>query len=232
MVPSTGTVRLRCLIGVGMDQDRALELLQLAERAEPHVYGPDQRAWRARLNEAADEISQALGFFLDQGNGDAALRLAGALRLFWMDTGRVDQGRGWLGAALDAHDGSPSLARARALVAAGELAFRQGDQAAARSWTTQSLEHAQLLGHPSTVALAHTNLARIALRDGDAGAIERHAQLGSRRRGRICTRAAGRCTCSPGPLTPLATWRGPGRCSWTAWSFVGGWATGWGRRSS
>src|SRR6266498_525 len=113
-----------------------------------------------------------------------------------------------------------------------ELAFRQGDQAAARSWTTQSLEHAQLLGHPSTVALAHTNLARIALRDGDAGAIERHAQLGSRRRGRICTRAAGRCTCSPGPLTPLATWRGPGRCSWTAWSFVGGWATGWGRRSS
>src|SRR6266511_3568839 len=119
MVPSTGTVRLRCLIGVGMDQDRALELLQLAERAEPHVYGPDQRAWRARLNEAADEISQALGFFLDQGNGDAALRLAGALRLFWMDTGRVDQGRGWLGAALDAHDGSPSLARARALVAAG-----------------------------------------------------------------------------------------------------------------
>src|SRR6266545_7809597 len=93
MVPSTGTVRLRCLIGVGMDQDRALELLQLAERAEPHVYGPDQRAWRARLNEAADEISQTLGFFLDQGNGDAALRLAGALRLFWMDTGRVDQGR-------------------------------------------------------------------------------------------------------------------------------------------
>ena len=59
-----------------------------------------------------------------------------------------------------------------------ELAFRQGDQAAARSWTTQSLEHAQLLGHPSTVALAHTNLARIALRDGDAGAIERHAQAG------------------------------------------------------
>ncbi len=57
-----------------------------------------------------------------------------------------------------------------------ELAFRQGDQAAARSWTTQSLEHAQL--HPSTVALAHTNLARIALRDGDAGAIERHAQAG------------------------------------------------------
>jgi len=28
------------------------------------------------------------------------------------------------------------------------------------------------------VALAHTNLARIALRDGDAGAIERHAQAG------------------------------------------------------
>src|SRR6266540_392416 len=41
-----------------------------------------------------------------------------------------------------------------------ELAFRQGDQAAARSWTTQSLEHAQLLGHPSTVALAHSDLAR------------------------------------------------------------------------
>jgi hypothetical protein len=161
-----------------MEKDRALELLQLAERAEPHLYGPDQRAWRARLNEAADEISQALGFFLDQGDGDAALRLAGALRLFWMDTGRVDQGRGWLGAALAAHDGSPSLARVRALVAAGELAFRQGDQAAARSWTTQSLEQAQLLGHPSTVALAHTNLARIALRDGDAGAIERHAQAG------------------------------------------------------
>jgi ATP/maltotriose-dependent transcriptional regulator MalT len=161
-----------------MDKDRALELLQFAERAEPHLYGPDQRAWRARLDEAADAISQALGFFLDAGDVDAALRLAGALRLFWMDTGRVDQGRRWLGAALAAHDGSPSLSRAQALVAAGELAFRQGDQAAARSWTTQSLEHAQLLGHRPTAALAHTNLARIALRDGDAGAIERHARAG------------------------------------------------------
>src|SRR6266498_1409567 len=64
---------------------------------------------------------------------------------------------------------APAATRARARA-------RLGDQAAARSWTTQSLEHAQLLGHPSTVALAHTNLARIALRDGDAGAIERHAQ--------------------------------------------------------
>lgn len=162
-----------------MDQDRALELLQFAERAEPHLYGPDQRAWRARLDEAAEEISQALGFFLDAGNVDAALRLAWALRLFWMDTGRVDQGRRWLDAALAApHDGSPSLAGARALVAAGELAFRQGDQAAARSWTTRSLEHAQLLRHRPTAALAHTNLARIALRDGDAGAIERHARAG------------------------------------------------------
>lgn len=161
-----------------MDEDRALALLRFAEQAEPHLYGPDQRAWRARLGEAAAAIGAALGLFLNAGNVDAALRLAGALRLFWMDSGRVDQGRRWLGAVLAAHDGSPSLAGARALVAAGELAFRQGDQAAARSWTTQSLEHAQLLGHRPTAALAHTNLARIALRDGDAGAIERHARAG------------------------------------------------------
>src|SRR6266498_796519 len=177
MVPSTGTVRLRCLIGVGMDQDRALELLQLAERAEPHVYGPDQRAWRARLNEAADEISQALGFFLDQGNGDAALRLAGR--------------------------GPPS--RWSTLSSSGTL----------RRWRWPTPTWPGLRCGMATRALSSAT-----------------PKLGSRRRGRICTRAAGRCTCSPGPLTPLATWRGPGRCSWTAWSFVGGWATGWGRRSS
>lgn len=152
-----------------MDERRAGELVELAETAEPHLYGPGQREWRARLNAHAEEIEEALRFLLNAGAADAALRMAGALRLYWMDTGRVDQGRDWLGSALDADQGSPSLARARALVAAGELAFRQGHQEAARSHTVEALRLAELLGDRSTAALAHTRRATKVARRCESG---------------------------------------------------------------
>ncbi|MFN2469685.1 MAG: hypothetical protein ABR583_01605 [Gaiellaceae bacterium] len=67
------------------------------------------------------------------------------------------------------------MALARAQLTVGELAFRQGDQAATAA-TGAALASAESGGDVRTAARAEMNLARIAFRDGDAPRIARHAE--------------------------------------------------------
>ena len=65
-------------------------------------------------------------------NAATALRLAGSLRWFWWIRGHLGEGRSWLDTFLDqdAASGGGQVfrpARAKALYAAGQLAFGQGD---------------------------------------------------------------------------------------------------------
>jgi predicted ATPase/DNA-binding CsgD family transcriptional regulator/Tfp pilus assembly protein PilF len=110
----------------------------LAERADPELDGPDQRHWLDRIDAEIDNVRAALARLLERGDPVRALRLAAALELYWLKQGRYAEGQLWLARAVAATEPirvaptSPLQAiRARALVAAGTLAFIQGDYDAA-----------------------------------------------------------------------------------------------------
>ena len=117
--------------------------LDLAERAEPELAGPDQARWLVRLEAEHGNLRVALGWAARRGEPEMGLRLAAALWRFWYTHGYLAEGRGWLEAALARapSDGEPerSLARARALFAAGVLASEQGAEAQAQAYSEESL---------------------------------------------------------------------------------------------
>jgi predicted ATPase/DNA-binding XRE family transcriptional regulator len=105
--------------------------LALAEQAEPHFRGPQQVRWGERLEGELGNLRAALQWALEQGEREIALRLGGALSDFWIQRGHLSEGRGWLDAALAHRGEAPAATQANALLAAGRLAWLQGDPAAA-----------------------------------------------------------------------------------------------------
>src|ERR671925_2154720 len=71
----------------GMEQEvrrRHLEhFLAFAEEAEPRLMANEQALWLGRCAGEHDNLRAAFGFALASGEGEAALRLAVALRHFW-----------------------------------------------------------------------------------------------------------------------------------------------------
>ncbi|MFI0354524.1 BTAD domain-containing putative transcriptional regulator [Actinomadura sp. 9N407] len=65
----------------------------LAERAEPHLYGHDQRAWLERLDQDAANHRAALETAVQLQESDLALRLVNALAWYWFLRGRLSEGR-------------------------------------------------------------------------------------------------------------------------------------------
>ena len=157
-----------------MNEDRARQILALAEQSADGA-DPARDAALLELVRAADDVDQALDL-LAVADPDAAVRLAASLSAFWQDSGRVDEGRRRTDAILDLSAQLGTPARARALVVASELAFRQGDQEATRRHATSAIEAGRAAGDPRAIGLAHVNLARAAYRDGDAAGIEREAR--------------------------------------------------------
>ncbi|MFD4372886.1 BTAD domain-containing putative transcriptional regulator [Streptomyces sp. NPDC058486] len=88
--------------------------LDLAERAEPELRGPDQRAHLDRLDTEAGNLRTALDTALRvptdsvptgsiPADGSSAARLTRALAWWWLLRGRLTEARRTLGAVLEAH---------------------------------------------------------------------------------------------------------------------------------
>jgi len=82
-----------------VQRQHAAYYLALAEAADP-----DQPDAAARLEREKDNLRAALAWALDSGHVETALRLAGALRWFWLSRGYLSEGRRWLARALTAAD--------------------------------------------------------------------------------------------------------------------------------
>ncbi len=144
--------------------------VRLAEVAEPRLRGGDQIAWMDRLETEHANLRGALGWLLDGGGpaeewkAEPALRLSGALSLFWEQRGHMSEGRRWLVAALAAAPPSPPLAsvRAKALNGVGMLAWRQGDHGLATMFLEESLAICRELGDKRGMAEALRNLGNAA----------------------------------------------------------------------
>ncbi|HEU5354141.1 MAG TPA: hypothetical protein VFU65_06750, partial [Actinocrinis sp.] len=67
--------------------------------AEPHLRGPGQLRWIARLDAEDDNLRAALGWTLERQNAETALRLCTNLSWYWMLRGRRDTHQLYIAAA-------------------------------------------------------------------------------------------------------------------------------------
>lgn len=154
--------------------DRHLDwVLSLAERAEPELKGADQQRWLDLLMKEHDNLRAALAHAREvRGGDDRGLRLASALQRFWEMRGSLGEGREWLAALLARAPAElPDRSRARALHAAGVLAWAQGDAAAAQSCYEASLA-LRHLDDKVGIASSLNSLGIIALRRDDLAAAQ------------------------------------------------------------
>jgi predicted ATPase len=124
-----------------MRRAHAVYYLALAEEAEPELRGPQQVTWLEQLEREHDNLRATLRWAVEQEEAgqriEMALRLGSALCRFWQVRSHLSEGRRWLEKAL-ASEVMP-LVRAKALYAAGMLAFDQGDHDQATRQCEESL---------------------------------------------------------------------------------------------
>src|SRR5262245_53182143 len=154
-----------------VDAQAAESLLKLAEQAGPGLRGVDANALFAQLEHKYDDLLAALGWFIDNGRTDDALRLAIALAPVWMAHKRLDEGLAWFDKALAAPGGN-DITRGNAYFQAGLLAFWPGYDERASELHGKALAIGRQTGDPTVTALALTGLARLALRSGNAADIK------------------------------------------------------------
>jgi predicted ATPase len=112
--------------------------LDLAETAEPHLRY-ESKEWMARIEPELDNVRAALDHLAATGQTQPVLRFVGAMWWVWMWRGHLDEGRARIEAALAA-DGTPTKARAVALLAAADICSDQADIPAGLRYGEQARE--------------------------------------------------------------------------------------------
>ncbi len=140
--------------------------LDLAERSEQSLKGPEQVAWGERLEREHDNLRAALA----RAEPVTALRIAAALGFFWYTHGYSAEGVGHLERTLAAAAGhGPPLLRGRALQALGILRSQRGDERAEATFQ-QALAMFRIAGDRTRSAVALNSLGAMARDRGDAAA--------------------------------------------------------------
>jgi non-specific serine/threonine protein kinase len=143
----------------------------LGLQAAAGLRGAMQSTWLDRLEVEHDNVRQALDWLSSRPDDEiaAAQQLAAALWQFWWLRGYLSEGRRQLERVVAPAPTEVTLTpqRVGALLAAGILAFRQGDYAVATAHLEESLDGAHALGDQATAAAAERNLGRMAIDRGD-----------------------------------------------------------------
>jgi predicted ATPase len=141
--------------------------LSLAEEASSQLGGPQQGERLCRLEAEHENLRGALVGCIQRKEGEAGLRLGGALWWFWVARGYLGEGRERLAGVLALPGAeAPTAERGRALNGAGALAYRQGDYESARALFEESLEIFRRLGDQRSIAGPLHNLACVAWNQG------------------------------------------------------------------
>jgi tetratricopeptide (TPR) repeat protein len=151
-----------------IERHHAEHFLGLAEQSEPELNGPRSARFLDALTADHDNLRTALDRALARGWVDVALRLGAALWRFWQVRGHLREGRERLAGilALPGADGHPA-ALARALGAAGSVAYWMGDFAAAQAPYERALDLSRESGDPRAVAESSYNLSFVFVFRGD-----------------------------------------------------------------
>jgi predicted ATPase len=138
-------------------------MVDLAERAEAGLYGPDEPAWAHRVEQWLDDLRAAWGWARDAGQVDLAVRLAAAVTRYgyWRVQGDLLAWGSWVAANVPAH---PRLAVAHAGAAAA--AWLDGRLEEASDLARRGIEAAGGPASPSAAAPLEA-LGDVAMLAGD-----------------------------------------------------------------
>jgi tetratricopeptide (TPR) repeat protein len=139
--------------------------LDLAERSEAALKGPEQVEWGERMEREHDNLRAALA----AAAPPQALRIAAALGFFWYTHGYTAEGAVQLERALAADPDAPPLLRGRALQALGIARAQRGDERAEATFA-DALEMFREAGDRVRIAVALNSLAIMARERGDIAA--------------------------------------------------------------
>jgi DNA-binding SARP family transcriptional activator/predicted ATPase len=160
-----------------VEQQHANYHLALVEQAEHHLFATDQIIWYRRIEDDYPNVLAAQQWFLERGQVEPALRMSGALGLFWQVREHiVGEGKGWMEAALvlsdqalrDGVDDRAHLqARAKVLQALGICLFTMELRLEGCSRIEQAYELSLLLGdeHGQADTLCARGYFAIALKE-------------------------------------------------------------------
>ena len=152
-----GTVRHR----------HAAVFLELAEEAEPQIRGPRQLAWLSQMEAEHANVSAAIGWLLEEGEVETAVRFAWSLWLFWWIRGRFTEGRRWMEDAVSRSTATvPATVRAKALFVAGTMAGGQAAYEPAAAMLAESLSIFRELGDKRGLARSLGSSGIVALGQG------------------------------------------------------------------
>ncbi len=156
----------------------AMEMVQLAEDAEPELRSSALRSWQHRLRREQDNLRAALRWAIDVEDASTCLRIAAALWDYWHYWAELREGVRWLETCLRLPGAlTPSLDRAKALRALAGLLYWQGDADRAFMLYEESLAVVRELGDDRLVAGTLQDSAWAALaRDDLPTAIARAAE--------------------------------------------------------
>jgi predicted ATPase len=171
----------------------------LAVGARPQLAGPRQGEWLALLDAERDNLLAAHARSLATGRTISGLRLANALKLYWMNRGLAQLGlRLTLASLAQAADDVPAADRAQGLFNAGQLRYFLGRHGEARECLEASLAIARTLG-PARAAAVLQPLGMAALAQEDVGYARRCFEEAV-----DIARAQGDGNCAAGALNALA----------------------------
>jgi predicted ATPase len=142
------------------------------EEADPHLLRPEWESWLERLSREDANLRTALAWSKASKDGvEIGLRLAGALYYYWFLLGSLHEGRTWLESMLARTGNSErSVARGRALLGAGWLAWAEGDYEAASLRAEESLSIVSEVGDKRLIGRAESLLGFIQVTEGNSAA--------------------------------------------------------------
>jgi predicted ATPase/DNA-binding CsgD family transcriptional regulator len=129
-----------------MDELRANYMLEVVERIQPDLLGPQEQRWHALLDAELGNLRATLAWALTH-DVELVLRIAGALWPYWAWF-QLAEGRRWLAEALSRPYTGPPIVRARALLTASALASLEGDLPLLADMASEAAELAAAAGDP------------------------------------------------------------------------------------
>ena len=148
--------------------------LALAERAEPEMWGMEQRLWLDRLGVEHGNLRAALEWCLER-DVESGLRLGVSLWQFWQVRSHLSEGRRWL-EAMVARAPEPTVLLAWALLALGSLVPQHvDDYAEAAARIEASLAIFRQVGDERGIAFALLDLGWL-LRFGNRSRARAHLE--------------------------------------------------------
>jgi predicted ATPase/DNA-binding SARP family transcriptional activator len=143
---------------------------------ERGLAGPEAAFWLQHLDADRENVRAAIAYSLADGEPETALRICAGVYRYWIARGNLREGRQFTNESLAGAVGDAEV-RMSALNGAGVMAGEQGDFDAARVWFDEMLELARETGSLDREAVVGSNLANLAIYEGDhAEAIRRYEQ--------------------------------------------------------